>query len=352
MYPYRVFISYAHVDRPRVEQLVEVLRNAGMTPLWDKDLLPGTGFSEQIQSFIRNSHVFLPFITDAAAKRPWLHQEIGFATALGKPILPVTLGGLPLGIISEIQAVLLKDDLSDAGDKLSADYFRMLFDRKTERTISYECPEDNTRRAILLADYADGIWAIRQHGVVRQRASLGSYCWMDRGETDPVWRKYFPATPDDITLFRALRQELVALQRHAKVRGCRLILDPVDRLEIVFRKQGLVGVKTRVSGLLRFLEDKEAVKDVVVAFNDEAERTVSITLVGDWFSSEAVSSGGTRVLREALFTRDAQTVRQQVEDFDNRMQDLLAISGWDEASSRGLATTKLQAYLDQLSARQ
>jgi hypothetical protein len=348
MYPYRVFVSYAHEDRPLVERLVAVLDRAGVTPLWDKDLLPGTGFSEQIQSFIRNSHIFLPFITAAAAERPWLHQEIGFAIALGKPVLPVTVEALPLGIISQIQAVQLQEDLADADAKLSADYFRILFDRNTDRTASYECPEDNTKRAELLARYADSVWAIRQHGEVRQRASLGTFSMLDRGETDPVWRKYFPATPDNITLFRALRQELVALQRHAKERGCRLILDPVERLEAAFRRQGIVSVKARVSGLLRFLGDKQDIPNVLVAFNDEEERTVSITLVGDWFSSEAVSSGGTRVLREALFTRDAPTVRQQLEDFDNRMRDLLAASGWDEASSRDLAILKLRTYLDEL----
>src|SRR5690348_17008610 len=45
MYPYRVFVSYAHVDRHLVERLVAILRDAGVKPLWDDDLLPGTGFS-------------------------------------------------------------------------------------------------------------------------------------------------------------------------------------------------------------------------------------------------------------------------------------------------------------------
>jgi hypothetical protein len=77
----------------------------------------------------------------------------------------------------------------------------------------------------------------------------------------------------------------------------------------------------------------------------DATRTSSVALVGDWFSSEAVSSGGTRVLREALFTRDAPTVRQQIEDFDSRMQDLLAIRGRDETSARVQTTSYLASYL-------
>jgi hypothetical protein len=157
MHSYRVFIRYSHSDRHFVERLVEALDKASVTPLWDNDLLPGTGFSDQIQSFIINSHVLMPFITTASAERPWLHQEIGFAIALGKPVLPVILGGLPLGIISGIQAVQLREDLADAPIKLLAEYIRRLVDGMPDRPASYECPEDNTRRALLLARYADSV---------------------------------------------------------------------------------------------------------------------------------------------------------------------------------------------------
>ncbi len=157
MHSYRVFISYSHSDRHFVERLVEALDKAGVTPLWDNDLLPGTGFSDQIQSFIINSHVLMPFITTASAERPWLHQEIGFAIALGKPVLPVILGGLPLGIISGIQAVQLREDLADAPIKLLAEYIRRLVDGMPDRPASYECPKDNTRRALLLARYAHSV---------------------------------------------------------------------------------------------------------------------------------------------------------------------------------------------------
>jgi hypothetical protein len=270
---------------------------------------------------------------------------------LGKPVLPVTLGGAPLGIISGIQAVRLQEELGDAPAKLTSEYFRRLFEGMSDRPATYECTEDNARRALLLARYADDVWKIRKHGQVRQMVSLSTFHLPDRGASDPVWKKYFPATPDDRFLFDALRRERVALQRHARESGCRLILDPVERLEHVYRRHGPGSVQARVSGLLSFLED-ESVPDVVVAINDDMARTCSVTLVGDWFSSEAVSSGGTRVLREALFTRDARTVGQQIDDFDNRMRDLLAIRGWDEGSARAEAASYLQAYLAKLSGQE
>jgi hypothetical protein len=347
-YPCRVFISYSHSDRQTVERLVGLISKPGISPMWDADLLPGSGFSEQIQSYIRNSHVFLPVLTPASAERPWLHQEIGFAIALGKPVLPVALGCLPVGIISGVQAVQLHDDISDAPMKLSAEVFSRLMDRIPEHSESYESTDDNVRRAFLLARYAESVWAIRHHGRVRQAASLTTFHLPDRPATDPIWKRYFAGTPDDEFLFGTLRQERVALQRHARADGCQLILDPADRLKHVYRRHGPGAVRARVNGLLSFLRD-DSVTDVVVAINNDMERKESITLVGDWFFSKAVSSGEQRVLTESLFTRSATMVRQQIQDFDQRMRDLLALREWTEHSSRADAMSYLQAYLDSTS---
>lgn len=348
MYPYRVFISYSHSDRQMVERLDEALGAAGVVPMWDKHLRPGVGFSEQIQRFITNAHVFLPFFTTASVKRPWLHQEIGFAIALGKPVLPVTLGVTPLGMINGIQAVKLRKDLTDAPKKLSAECFHSLMNGEQDRPVNFECTDDNTQRALLLARYADSVSALDRYGPVRQMASLTTFHLPDRGPGDPVWKKYYHGAPDEPSLFDALRRERIALQRHADKCGCHLILDAGERLKVVYRRHGPASVRARITGLLSFLRD-DSVPDVVVAINDDRGRNSSMTLVGDWFSSEAVSSGVSRVLREAIFTRNGPTIRQQILDFDNRMRDLLAARGWHANSSRAKAVSFLQAHLDRMS---
>ncbi len=345
MTPYRVFVSYSHADRPLVERLVAVLTDVGMTPMWDRNLVPGAGFSNQIQTFITNSHVLLPVITPGSAQRLWLHQEIGFAMALGMPVLPVSVGHLPLGLIEGIHAIELRDDLADAPAKLSALSFDRLVNANPDRPAAYVCTEDNSRRALLLARYADDVWAIGWSGLVRQVASSTTFHIPDRGPGDPVWKRLFPATPDDRYLFEALRRERVALQRHAVQCGCRLIIDPVEHQERVYRRHGPDGARNRIELLMKFLRD-DAVRDVVVAVNDDAERKGSITLVADWFLSEAVSSGESRVLRQAVFTRDIRTVQQYIDDFNHRMHDLLTARGWTEADSRARAIDYLQAYLD------
>jgi hypothetical protein len=345
MRPLRVFISYSHSDRHLVQRLVNAIAAAGMTPMWDKHLRAGVGFSKQIQHFIVNCHIFLPFLTKASAKGSWQHQEIGFAFALGKRMLPVSLVGPPEGIISDIQAVELRADLSDARTKLSADRFVTLINEAERQPAAYECTADNTRRALMLADHANSVSALSCSGPVRQIASLTTFHLPNRGSEDPVWNNYFAGARDDLLLFEALQAERIALEKHAGERGCQLILDPAELLPNVYKRHGIGSVRERVRGLLSFLRGK-SVSNVVVAINSAPSRDTSLTLVGDWFSSEAVSSGAKRVLKEAVFTRNAPVVWQQVRDFDNRLTDLLAARRWDARRSRREAISYLQAYLD------
>jgi hypothetical protein len=348
-YPYRVFISYSHVDRIQVECLAEILADANLTPMWDRHLAPGVDFPDQIRSFITNAHVFLPFLTPASIKRPWLNQEIGYAAAMGKPILPVAVGVVPLGIITGVQAIQFGESLDDAAEKLSAECFARIADATKVQPATYECTDDNARRAQMLADYANGVSALEQYGRIRQRASLTTFHLPKHGPKHAIWKQYFAARPDDLFLFEALRSERIALEKHARSVGCRLILDPVESVEVVYKNHGPASAPERIRGLLAFLTDR-TISDVVVAINDNPERKSSLTLVGDWFCSEAVSSAisssGLNALKEAVFTRHHQTVRTEIDDFDLLMKDLLAAMGWDEGSSRSRAISYLEKYLE------
>jgi len=347
MYPYRVFISYSHKDRDRIEVLADTLERLGLTPLWDKHLVPGAGFSEIIQRFIINSHIFIPFFSESSQSRTWFHQEIGFAKALAKPIVPVTIGPDPLGFIQDVQVIRLRDDLSNASSEINSNYFSTFWDGIKHRTPLYECAKDNLQRAQLLAHYADCVWAISGCGTVRQMASLTTFHLPSLGSGDPVWQKYYPAKQDEISLFDALSEEREALRRHALKKGCRLIFDPAERLDSVYKGFGRDNLRHRLANLLSFLRD-DPIENLVVSVNEEYGRKYSITLVGDWFSSEAVPSGGTRGLREALFTRDLPTIESQTNDFDSRMASLLKMRGWDEESSREHAIRYFEECLEAL----
>jgi len=107
---YRVFSSYSHEDVDLAESIAYALNENGLTPLWDRHLSFGRGFESQIKSFIAHSHVFLPVITASSSVRGWVHQEIGYATALRVPVLPVCQGRLPGEMLQMLHAVALGTD--------------------------------------------------------------------------------------------------------------------------------------------------------------------------------------------------------------------------------------------------
>jgi hypothetical protein len=109
MHQFRVFLSYAHPDRGKVEQLEVVLLNLGLIPVWDKDIPAGRAFDDVIRERIAKAHVFMPVMTLNSRDRPWVHQEIGYALGIGVPVVPVAIGALPEGMLSGIQAICVQN---------------------------------------------------------------------------------------------------------------------------------------------------------------------------------------------------------------------------------------------------
>ena len=44
-----IFLSYAHVDRPRARPLVELLQSEGWTVWWDRGIEPGTPWQPELE---------------------------------------------------------------------------------------------------------------------------------------------------------------------------------------------------------------------------------------------------------------------------------------------------------------
>jgi len=90
----------------------------GLTPVWDRDIAGGAEFDDGIRRRIAQAHVFMPLLTGNSCDRPWVHQEIGYACGIGVPVVPLALRALPKGMLSGIQAIDVKDDLSDLRQQL------------------------------------------------------------------------------------------------------------------------------------------------------------------------------------------------------------------------------------------
>ena len=86
-----------------------------------------------------------------------------------------------------------------------------------------------------------------------------------------------------------------------------------------------------------------------MAKSDKRERRSSreqhSTIVGDWFLAEAVATSMGRGIRQTIFTYHAPTVRNQIELFDEELEDLLHTQGIKPKSSRKAAIAEINNIL-------
>jgi hypothetical protein len=236
MYPFRVFLSYAHADRERIEQLDTVLHHMGLLPVWDKNLPAGAAFDDEIRRQIAQAHVFMPLITLHSRERPWAHQEIGYALGIGVPVVPVAIGALPEGMLSGIQAICPRDDLSDLADGIKQAGLEALLlpsdaHGELERLgITVHIAEFSEERTSLLVKYAN---EASKPSRVRQRAIFSSFSLPDARPTDRVW-DLIELPKQRSEYYRVLlHEEQNILMEHARMGGCSLILNPFQDFSAV-----------------------------------------------------------------------------------------------------------------------
>lgn len=315
---YRVFISYARKDLDLVRKIVRVLTKNGLRPMWDKDLTPGSGFDDQIKSFIMHADVFLPVITPEATARGWVHQEIGFAIAHRIPILPVCRGIRPDGfaMIERFQAIECGDDTRGLKTKLSQALISQLVKAAEYTRPLYECAPSRSDRAKMLAEYATKVRDLGQYGMLRQRGGLTTFNIPKNGIQNPIWKERYgnvSRSDDDIA---AIREERLALEEHAREAGCRLIIDTGNH----FEEFGPNVRAIRIRCLLDFIDSMSEDK-IRVAFTRN-EMPESVTIVGDWYYTESIRWTARRGLQNTVFTWHAPTVRRRLRAFDQEFEEV------------------------------
>ena len=224
-YPFRVFISYSHEDRHLVEKMVGVLKELGLHPLWDRDIHPGTPFTDAIKDLIGRSHLFIPIITKNAQERPWVHQETGYALAINIPILPIAIEGedLPDDIIAQLQAIVVRSELEDLRERLQEiNLERLIIPSPRKPHAIVEVADWPETRAELMLRYLYWVTDLDVCGWVRHRAGASTFSIPDRDINDPIWKArdgVYDGKPPRSDYFHSLqREERRALERH--VLGC------------------------------------------------------------------------------------------------------------------------------------
>jgi hypothetical protein len=346
MIPYRVFISYSHnkSDAKLVRKIGENLEQEGLTVMWDQKFSVGTGFHEQIKAFINHSHVFLPIITKSSNRRGWVHQEIGYAVANNIPILPLAIEILPDAMMRELHAILVPRDSEKIKEKLKYNVFSNLVQRYENPIYAiYQCAEFTEDRAELMKKYARDVLWMKNYGKVRQKGGLSSFHIPKEVIADNIWNTRYGDHKMSSYHCRCQREERLALEEHAAVAGCKIIIDPTLSYDVY----GKSARKARLKCLVNFLKST-AGENAQVAFNDEKNTHSSITMVGDWFYAESHSGKQGKGYHQTIFTRHAPSIQHRIDLFDQEFSALLKKSGWSEDNCRDRAVEEIEQIIDRI----
>lgn len=87
----KLFISYAHDDQERVQEIVTLLETGGHDPWFDDSLMPGQDWQAVLLANIQACEAFVYMLSPAAVASEWCQWEYAQAIKHGKAIIPILL---------------------------------------------------------------------------------------------------------------------------------------------------------------------------------------------------------------------------------------------------------------------
>jgi hypothetical protein len=343
-YTYRVFVSYSHEDKAMVEMIVDVLKENGLKPMWDRNFYSGEGFHDQIKNFIAHAHVFMPFITEASSGRGWVHQEIGYAMALNVPVLSITLDRVPGEFLQQLLSIPFSHDRNELKEKLTKDVFhRRVSSAQRKSSPLFYCATHREDRTRTMIEYASNVLELEEYGHVRQKGGLSSFHIPDKPANHKDFKDRFGTHFSEHRCI-SLRDERRVLESHAREAGCSLIVDP----QLDFSYFGPQAKIARLKTLIEFLESMENDKIAVAIVKPDQKEEDHLTIVGDWFVAESASASMGRGIRQTIFTRHAPSIMNRIETFDQEFKEHLDALGWTAETSRTKAIKTMKEIIADL----
>ncbi|MEO7206593.1 MAG: TIR domain-containing protein [Steroidobacteraceae bacterium] len=122
----RIFLSYAHVDRPRIATIATALEAEGFEVWWDTLIEGGSAFTKAIAAALDASAAVIVIWSIASIESDWVLDEAMHARDQ-KKLIPVTLDGIqsPLGF-RQYQAIDLSAWSGDRASPLWSSVLRAL----------------------------------------------------------------------------------------------------------------------------------------------------------------------------------------------------------------------------------
>lgn len=287
--------------------------------------------------------MFIALLSDTSVARSWVLQEIGYATALKLPILPLSSGPDPDGLIHDLHALEVKPDWSNLEERLAVvnwSAFTATDDHEPPSALA-TLARSSLDRVRLLVSHAKQVKTYGKPGMLRQRAGLTSFSIPDAAAIDPVWIAFDGANARNPDYHRIQRQERRIFEDIAREFGCRLIINP----HVKYADASARSI--RLQSLRAFLADTRSGEQIqaIPAFNPEF--VGNVTILGDWWVAESLllRSGG---FREATFIRQPQTVKRFADDFDEDFDYLCAHHHVSPEGSRLLAIQEIDGALQDI----
>ena len=342
---YRIFISYSHNDEALKDKIVKVLEANGLQPMHDEGFAFGEGFPDQIKDYIAHAHVFLPILTKESSG--WVHQEIGYASALNIPVFPISHEQNPGQMIRDLHAVRWEDteDWFDRNQKkLSFDVFKKRIEKaQKESKALYECAALQEKRTRTIINYAEKVIELGAYGLVRQIGALSSFHIPDDPISHPVWIERFGEFPVSENRCELQLKERLVLQKHADQCGCRIIVDP----SLTYSKYGKPARISRLRKLLTFL-DRMPKEKVEIAVKMDMDRAHNLLIVGNWFLAESKTAQQGKGYEQTNFTSHTPTVLARITWFDREFDSILRGQNIEPEESVEAARKKIKKLIEDL----
>lgn len=93
-----IFISYARADRDRIEKLAAALESEGYSVWWDRQIVGGSEFSEEIERELEAAQAVIVAWSEHSTKSRWVKDEAA-SGAEAKKLIPISIDGAsaPMG---------------------------------------------------------------------------------------------------------------------------------------------------------------------------------------------------------------------------------------------------------------
>lgn len=92
---YTIFFSHSSSDGRRAKRIANQVQQAGINVyLFEHDPQPGTTLNNKIQNAIVQSDAMVVLLTRKSQSSAYVNQEIGFAAAHRKPVVPLVMSSV------------------------------------------------------------------------------------------------------------------------------------------------------------------------------------------------------------------------------------------------------------------